>query len=208
MAAAKGKTKKKPPAKAPPPSSAARKNPPASKTTSRAAAPAAKAAPKAAPARPAPPPAALPTPTPVLPLTASKAPTASKPLGAGDFVLDKLHQIALTATNLDAAVDFYRDVLGLKFIARFDPPGLAFFQLGGGARLLLSVQASQATLYFLVPDIEAALTTLRKRGVSILQPAHKVHRDEAGDFGKKGVEEWMAFFRDPSGNLIGLVERR
>jgi methylmalonyl-CoA/ethylmalonyl-CoA epimerase len=208
MAAAKGKTKKKPPAKAPPQSSAARKNPPASKTTPRAAAPAVKAAPKPAPARPAPQPAALPTPTPILPLTASKPPTASKPLGAGDFVLDKLHQIALTATNLDAAVDFYRDVLGLKFIARFDPPGLAFFQLSGGARLLLSVQASQATLYFLVPDIEAALATLRKRGVSILQPAHKVHRDEAGDFGKKGVEEWMAFFRDPSGNLIGLVERR
>jgi methylmalonyl-CoA/ethylmalonyl-CoA epimerase len=144
----------------------------------------------------------------MLPLTASRPPASAKPLGAGDFVLDKLHQIALTATNLDMAVDFYRGVLGLKFIARFDPPGLAFFQLSGGARLLLSVQASAATLYFLVADIEAALVNLRKRGVSILQPAHKVHRDEAGDFGKKGNEEWMAFFRDPSGNLIGLVERR
>ena len=202
MAAAKGKTKKKPSAKAPPKSSAA------SKTPSRATRPAAKAIPKPVPARSVPQPAALPTPTPILPATASKPPAPGKPLGAGDFVLDKLHQIALTATNLDVAVEFYRDVIGLKFIARFDPPGLAFFQLSGGARLLLSVQASQATLYFLVPDIEAALVNLRKRGVSILQPAHKVHRDEAGHFGRKGTEEWMAFFRDPSGNLIGLVERR
>ncbi len=195
MAAAKGKTKKKPPAKAPKPSA-------------RAARPVAKATPKPASARSAAAAAQQPTPTPILPVTASKPLASSKPLGAGDFVLDKLHQIALTAINLDTAVDFYRDVLGLKFIARFDPPGLAFFQLSGGVRLLLSVQASQATLYFLVPDIEAALTALRKRGVSILQPAHRVHRDEAGDFGKKGSEEWMAFFRDPSGNLIGLVERR
>jgi hypothetical protein len=35
-----------------------------------------------------------------------------------------------------------------------------------------------------------------------------IHRDEAGEFGKKGVEEWMAFFRDPSGNMLALVEKR
>lgn len=126
----------------------------------------------------------------------------------GDFVLEKLHQVALTATNLDAAVAFYRDILGLKFIARFDPPGLAFFALSGGARLLLSSTASQAHLYFLVDDVDGAVNELKKRGVSFLHPPTMIHRDEAGDFGKKGSEEWMAFFRDPSGNLIGLVERR
>ncbi|MCR4281954.1 MAG: VOC family protein, partial [Bauldia sp.] len=123
----------------------------------------------------------------------------------GDFILDKLHQVALTATNLDLAVEFYRDVLGLKFIARFDPPGLAFFSLSGGARLLLSATASQATLYFLVDDIGGAVNELKKRGVSFLHPPAMVHRDDAGTFGKKGNEEWMAFFKDPSGNLIGLV---
>jgi hypothetical protein len=35
-----------------------------------------------------------------------------------------------------------------------------------------------------------------------------VHRDDTGTFGKKGNEEWMAFFKDPSGNLLGLVEKR
>jgi catechol 2,3-dioxygenase-like lactoylglutathione lyase family enzyme len=126
----------------------------------------------------------------------------------GDFVLEKLHQVALTATNLDTAVIFYRDIHGLPFIARFDPPGLAFFTLAGGARLLLSATASQATLYFLVDDVDGAVNDLKKRGVSFLHPPAKVHRDEAGDFGKKGGEEWMAFFKDPSGNLIGLVEKR
>ena len=50
---------------------------------------------------------------------------------------------------------------------------------------------------------------LRGRGVSFLQQQPQmIHRDEAGDFGRKGVEEWMAFFRDPAGNLLALVERR
>ena len=114
----------------------------------------------------------------------------------------------MTATNLDASVAFYRDVLGLRLIARFDPPGLAFFSLGGGTRLMLSATASAATLYFLVNDLKTAYRDFQKRGVSFLQPPAMIHRDEAGEFGKKGVEEWMAFFRDPSGNILALVERR
>jgi catechol 2,3-dioxygenase-like lactoylglutathione lyase family enzyme len=211
MAGAKAKTKKKPPAKAAKPAPRRPAPKPVSPPRAAAVKPVAQSRPAAKPAappKPVQPVAAIPTPTPVHPPAAPKPFVSPKPLEAGAFTLDKLHQVALTATNLDHAVEFYRDVLGLKFMARFDPPGLAFFALSGGARLLLSVQASQATLYFIVPDIDAAVATLKKRGVSFLQPPHRVHRDEAGDFGKKGSEEWMAFLRDPSGNLIGLVERR
>ncbi len=38
-----------------------------------------------------------------------------------------MHQVAQRAEDLDRAVGFYRDTLELPFIARFDPPGLAFF---------------------------------------------------------------------------------
>lgn len=125
----------------------------------------------------------------------------------GAFALDKIHQVALQATNLDAAIDFYRDVLGLRFMARFDPPGLAFFDLGG-FRLLLSAAASEATLYFRVADIDKAVKELKKRGVAFLHPPTMIHKDEAGELGKKGIEEWMAFFKDPSGNLLALAELR
>ena len=192
MAGARGKTKKRPPAKAP--------------KSSRRPAPAAKPSPTAR-ARPRPAPAPAPTPAPA-PQQSHQPRLTPRPLLRGDFVLEKLHQVALTATNLDLAVEFYRDILGLKFIARFDPPGLAFFHLSGGARLLLSASASQATLYFLVDDVGGAVNELKKRGVSFLHPPAMVHRDDTGTFGKKGNEEWMAFFKDPSGNLIGLVERR
>ena len=126
---------------------------------------------------------------------------------SGDLALNKIHQVALQATNLDAAVAFYRDILGLRFMARYDPPGLAFFDLGG-FRLLLSATASEATLYFRVTDIKKTVNSLRKRGVSFLQPPAMIHKDEAGELGKKGAEEWMAFFKDPSGNLLALTELR
>jgi catechol 2,3-dioxygenase-like lactoylglutathione lyase family enzyme len=192
MAGAKGKTKKKPPAKV--------------------AAPAKKPVERPRPAaKPAPAPrarAVAPEPTPIISAAPPKPHTPPRPLIKGDFVLDRLHQVALTATNLDLAVEFYRDILGLKFIARFDPPGLAFFTLSGGTRLLLSATASQASLYFFVDNLDDAVRELKKRGVSFLHPPSMIHRDDAGNFGKKGNQEWMAFLKDPSGNLLGLVEKR
>jgi catechol 2,3-dioxygenase-like lactoylglutathione lyase family enzyme len=166
----------------------ARRQPQAKKAPSRAAKP--RAAPRAA----APP--------------VATAPRKERPVVALNGGVDRLHQVAMTATNLDESVAFYRDTLGIKFIARFDPPGLAFFNLGGGTRLLLSATHSAATLYFLVDNVQAAYADFRKRGIHFLQPPAMIHRDDAGQFGKKGNEEWMVFFKDPGGNMLALVEKR
>jgi catechol 2,3-dioxygenase-like lactoylglutathione lyase family enzyme len=40
--------------------------------------------------------------------------------------LDGLLQVSLPASDLDASVAFYRDVLGVRLIARFDAAGIAF----------------------------------------------------------------------------------
>lgn len=172
------------------------------------AAAAAKPLPAPIPKAPPPKPEPAPLASMVVFPTAAKTHVAPKPLPAGAFVLDKLAQVALTATNLDLAIEFYRDVLGLKFLARLDPPGVAFFALGGGARLMLSSSASQAHLYFAVDSLDTAIRELKARGVSFLQPPTRLQRDDAGNFGKKGMEDWITLFRDPSGNILGLVERR
>jgi methylmalonyl-CoA/ethylmalonyl-CoA epimerase len=138
-------------------------------------------------------------------------PTQAPPLRrAADlsFALNTLHQVALLATDLDRSVAFYRDVLGLHYMDRYDPPGLAFFNLGSGVRLILSATSSKATLYFLVDDIESAFRVLAQRGVSFLHKPSMIHRDDEGRLGKKGIEEWMAFFKDPSDNVLALVARR
>jgi methylmalonyl-CoA/ethylmalonyl-CoA epimerase len=119
-----------------------------------------------------------------------------------------LRQVAQRAADLDRSLGFYRDLLGLPFIARFDPPGLAFCDLGAGTRLLLEAGATPALLYFQVDDIHAALGRLRDANVPVEAEPHVIHTDTEGQFGAAGGEEWMAFVRDPDDNLVGLVERR
>jgi predicted enzyme related to lactoylglutathione lyase len=63
-------------------------------------------------------------------------------------------------------------------------------------------------LYLAVDDIDAAYNTLRARGVEFLGAPHLIHRDDVGQFGGAGEEEWMAFFEDSEGNTLALVERK
>lgn len=118
-----------------------------------------------------------------------------------------LRQVALHVDDLDRAVTFYRDVVGLHLIARFDPPGLAFFELGG-TRLLLEAGAPSSLLYLGVDDVAGMTEHLRRAGVTIESEPHVIHVDEKGDFGPAGEAEEMSFFRDSENNLVGLAGRR
>ena len=122
-------------------------------------------------------------------------------------IATRLHQVSQRAHDLDRAVAFYRDVLGYPLVARFDPPGLAFFDLGN-TRLLLEAAAPSVVLYLEVDDLAVAHRDLVAAGVIIVAEPHLIHHDEAGQFGPTGGEEWMAFFRDSEDNLLALVERR
>ena len=121
--------------------------------------------------------------------------------------IECIHQVALLAEDIEASVTFYRDKLGAQFIARFDPPGLAFFGIGG-TRLMLERNAPKGTVYFRVDDIDAAYKDLTANGVEFIDEPHLIHRDEEGIFGPAGEEEWMAFFNDPSGNLLAIAKRK
>jgi methylmalonyl-CoA/ethylmalonyl-CoA epimerase len=119
----------------------------------------------------------------------------------------RLAQVAQRAADLDRATAFYRDVVGLRFLQRFDPPGLAFFDLGGGTRLLLEGAASSAVLYLATDDLDATVDRLRDAGVEIVSEPHVIHVHD-GTMAPDGVEERMAFFLDSEGNTVGLCEQR
>jgi methylmalonyl-CoA/ethylmalonyl-CoA epimerase len=121
--------------------------------------------------------------------------------------LNKIHQISVYAKDLDEAVAFYRDKLGAKFLQKFDPPGLVFFDFSG-TRLLLEQTGPKATVYFRVEDIDAAYEELKAQGVEFIREPHLIFRDDSGMFGAAGEEEWMAFFSDPSGNTLALATRK
>jgi predicted enzyme related to lactoylglutathione lyase len=118
--------------------------------------------------------------------------------------ISSIGQIAIRAGDLDRAVAFYRDVLGLPFLYRFG--GLAFFDCGGVRLLLSAPEAPEfdhpgSVLYFTVDDLEAGFARLRAAGADLIDEPHIVGKLETADV-------WMAFFRDSEGNTMALMEER
>jgi catechol 2,3-dioxygenase-like lactoylglutathione lyase family enzyme len=124
-------------------------------------------------------------------------------------IIHGLRQVALPTADVERSLRFYRDVLGLELIERFDPPGLLFFRLSETRLLLDGAGAAQpaGVVYFAVPDIWVAHRALLARGVVFKAQPHLIFRDEKGTFGAPGEAEWMAFFTDPDGNLLALSSR-
>ena len=118
-----------------------------------------------------------------------------------------LAQVAQHADDLDRAAAFYERLLGAPPLARFDPPGLVFFAVGGGTRLLLETGAPPALIYLEVADVRARLEELRADGVVVETEPHVIHTHTDDTLGPAGTDEWMAFVRDSEGNLVGLVSR-
>jgi methylmalonyl-CoA/ethylmalonyl-CoA epimerase len=119
---------------------------------------------------------------------------------AASLQLGQLGQISLSVTDIDRAVAFYRDLLGLKFLFQF--PNLAFFDCGG-VRLMLDIpegssERHSSVLYFKVNQIEEAYQTLAGRGVPFDEKPHLIAR-------MPDHELWMAFFRDPDKNILALM---
>ncbi|TPI34641.1 glyoxalase [Mesorhizobium sp. B3-2-1] len=118
-----------------------------------------------------------------------------------------VRQVALSAgRDLDATLAFWRDVLGIKVHARFDPPGIAFI-MAGDVRLLFTDGIPAGTIYLDIAGLEAFHAEAKAAGIPFTAPPTLVHRDTEGQFGPSGESEWMAFIKDPAGNTIGLVER-
>jgi methylmalonyl-CoA/ethylmalonyl-CoA epimerase len=118
-----------------------------------------------------------------------------------------LRQVAQHVQDRDRATAFYRDVLQLPLLEIIDPPGLVFFDLGGGTRLLLEGPGGSTVLYLATDDVVGERARLEAAGVTFVDDVHRIHVHD-GTMASAGVEEWMTFFRDSEGNLLGLSELR
>jgi DNA-binding CsgD family transcriptional regulator/catechol 2,3-dioxygenase-like lactoylglutathione lyase family enzyme len=109
-------------------------------------------------------------------------------------------QIARSVADINAAEAWYRDVLRLPHLYTFG--NLAFFDCGG-TRLMLTAGESPTpdtyVIYFRVPDIHSAHAEMSARGVAFEGAPHIIHTHA------DGTEEWMAFFKDNEGRLLGLM---
>lgn len=122
-------------------------------------------------------------------------------MASAAFGLSQIGQIALNVHDLERAIAFYRDKLGIKHL--FTVPKMAFFECGG-IRLMLGLPEKpefdhpSSIIYFKVDDIQIAFRTLSQRGVPFEGDPHLVAKMPTHDL-------WMAFFRDSENNLFALM---
>jgi methylmalonyl-CoA/ethylmalonyl-CoA epimerase len=110
-------------------------------------------------------------------------------------------QVAINVRDVQRAVEFYRDVLGLRFL--FQIPNSAFFDCGGLRLMLGTAEKPEfdhpaSILYYKVDDIHAAYASLQAAGADTVDAPHLIAR-------MPDHELWMFFVRDPEGNHLGLM---
>lgn len=112
-------------------------------------------------------------------------------------------QVALTVSDVPAAVAFYRDAVGLPQLPIPTQPTLAFFMMGDVRLMISQPEAGFApgggtVIYLKVADIATAVAAMKARGVPFGRDAHLIAR-------LPDREVWLAEFRDPSGNPLALM---
>jgi DNA-binding CsgD family transcriptional regulator/catechol 2,3-dioxygenase-like lactoylglutathione lyase family enzyme len=121
------------------------------------------------------------------------------------LALGPLGQVSMLTKDAAAAERWYKEVLELPHIFTFGD--LVFFDCAGTRLYIRQMRGKEewrpsSTLYFSVPDIQAAYEELQRRGVHFQGAPHMIFKDD-----NTGVEEWMAFFDDPDGNVLAVMSR-
>ena len=111
----------------------------------------------------------------------------------------------LPTDDMERLRRFYEDVIGLT--VRSERPAGIFYETGDGTFFAITRSSGKANgthtqLGLAVTDLEAEVTELRSRGVTFEEyetpkTTNGIARMPAGS---------AAWFRDPDGNLIGLIE--
>jgi catechol 2,3-dioxygenase-like lactoylglutathione lyase family enzyme len=112
---------------------------------------------------------------------------------------------AMPTDDIDRLRPFYEDVLG--FVPREANPAGIFYDAGGGTYFVVTRSSGKASgshtqMGFRVTGIEAEVADLKRRGVTFEE--YESPKTEGGiatlPIGR------AAWFRDPDGNLIAMLE--
>jgi catechol 2,3-dioxygenase-like lactoylglutathione lyase family enzyme len=109
--------------------------------------------------------------------------------------------------DMGAAREFYAATLGLR---TSEEHGLMWLHLTGDRDTLVYQQpdatpASYTILNFEVDDIDAAVDALATRGVRFERYDH-LEQDEKGIYRDEGP--FIAWFKDPAGNVLSVLQER
>jgi len=113
-----------------------------------------------------------------------------------------------SVNDVQKAKQFYGETLGLDVT---EANGMLSLHLAGGAEVLAYPKGDQHTpatftiLNFRVEDIDAAVDELTRRGV-VFQRYPGLETDEKGVF--RGGGPFIAWFTDPAGNILSVLQER
>ncbi len=119
----------------------------------------------------------------------------------------------MPAVDLQRAVKFYEETLGLRITRREEEPSRgAVVQAGGGTSFYLyersSTKADHTVAGFVVDDVDAVVDGLKKRGVVFEDydsPDLKTTNNIAV-FRTSSGQAKAAWFKDPEGNILDVTD--
>ena len=116
-----------------------------------------------------------------------------------------------SVNDMQKARKFYGQTLGLEVSEVPEMEDLLELRIAGGAKVLIYPKpdhepATFTILNFPVNNIEKAVIELARRGVRFERYEGKMKTDEKGIF--RGGGPLIAWFKDPAGNILSVLEEK
>ena len=121
------------------------------------------------------------------------------------MMINKIHKIALVTDDVEGAVKFYTQTLGLEVMERFpneDDEDYVFLKAGDIILELMPKKSTQAEegfhhISFKVDSVDASAQELKDKGVQL--------EEEPFDAGETGIR--LSFFKGPNQIVLQLFHR-
>ncbi|MEJ8820443.1 VOC family protein [Variovorax humicola] len=112
--------------------------------------------------------------------------------------------------DMTIAMSFYGETLGLDVS---EDNGLMTLHLGSGTKVLVYVKPNHApatytVLNFPVKSVDQTVTALKERGVRFESYSMPGLETDSNDVCRDAGGPVIAWFRDPAGNIISVLEER
>jgi catechol 2,3-dioxygenase-like lactoylglutathione lyase family enzyme len=116
-----------------------------------------------------------------------------------------------SVNDIQKAKEFYSGILGLEVTD--NPMGLIELDIEGGNHIVIypkpnHVPATFTILNFPVKNIDEAVDELIKKGITFEQYEEPIKTDKKGICRSGGKGPNIAWFKDPAGNILSVVEEK
>ena len=120
---------------------------------------------------------------------------------------------SFSPNNIPETKQFYSEVLGVE-VSEEKEMGFLQLHLATGGLVMIypkgdgHIPATYTVLNFPVEDVEQTVDALGEKGVTFEQYTGELQTDEKGIAGGDGHGPRIAWFKDPAGNILSVLETK